>query len=119
MNLENYKELKKKELKEERDLRRKLNNDVYYKEKYFDYDEESRKNIINAIISLTLTGQENIEWVCADDTFITLTCADLKTIVTIAFKRDSELEQTYYNYKRMVDIAQTFEEVNNITWSKF
>ena len=112
--LEELKEMKKLQLKAERDAKEVLPIDSNGHS--FDYDEKARDRINAAIIALELQSPEaSIEWTLADNTSIPVTANDLKMVIAAVALRSNELHVAYRAASNKVDAATSKEELDKIT----
>lgn len=83
----------------------------------FDFDEKARDRINSAIIALDLMGENaTIEWTTADNTNVTVTANDLRTVIANVAIRSNELHVKYRNLKQHIEKCNTKEELDSIKW---
>lgn len=83
----------------------------------YDYDEKARDRVNAAIIALDLMGEgATIEWTMANNTNANVTANDLRAMIGAVALRSNTLHVKYRHLKDMVNAAQTYEEVQAITW---
>lgn len=112
--LDELKEMKKLQLKAERDAKEVLPIDSNGHS--FDYDEKARDRINAAIIAMELQGSEvSIEWTLADNTSIPVTANDLKMVIAAVAIRSNDLHVAYRGASDKVNDVITKEELEKIT----
>lgn len=112
--LDELKEMKKLQLKAERDAKEVL--PIEYNGNSYDYDEKARDRINAAIIAMELKGPEaSIEWTLADNTSTVVTANDLKMVIAAVAVRSNELHIAYRAASDKVDAATTKEDLDKIT----
>lgn len=114
INIEEFKTLKIKELKKERDIREVL--PISCKGKIFDYDDKARERMRIAQQALEDNNIPSQTWTCADNTTTELTVEDFKAINTIAAQRSGQLHEQYNKLKVYIDALKTVEEVEIVTF---
>ena len=113
--LEVIKQRKITELKYQRDKAEV--EPIEYKGSLFDFDEKARDRINSAIIALDLMDENaTIEWTTADNTNVTVTANDLRTVIANVAIRSNELHVKYRNLKERVEKCNTKEELDSIKW---
>lgn len=90
---------------------------IKYKGSLFDFDEKARDRINSAIIALDLMGENaTIEWTTADNTNVTVTANDLRTVIANVAIRSNELHVKYRELKEQIEKCSTKEELDSIKW---
>lgn len=90
---------------------------IEYNGSIFDFDEKARDRINSAIIALDLMGENaTIEWTTADNTNVTVTANDLRTVIANVAIRSNELHVKYRNLKERIEKCNTKEELDSIKW---
>lgn len=113
--LEVIKQRKITELKYQRDKAEV--EPIEYNGNLFDFDEKARDRINSAIIALDLMGENaTIEWTTADNTNVTVTANDLRTVIANVAIRSNELHVKYRNLKERIEKCNTKEELDSIKW---
>jgi len=109
------KSIKLQELKNQRDTLEV--EPILYNGNYFDYDEKSRDRINAAIIALDLQGESAfLSWTTANNTNATVTANDLRGIIASVALRSNELHIKYRQLADLVNLAETKEELDAITF---
>lgn len=113
--LEVIKQRKIAELKYQRDKAEV--EPIEYNGNLFDFDEKARDRINSAIIALDLMDENaTIEWTTADNTNVTVTANDLRTVIAKVAIRSNELHVKYRNLKERIEKCATKEELDSIKW---
>ena len=113
--IEEIKRRKREELKDARDLAEI--EPIEYNGNLYDYDEKARDRINAAIIALEQFGSNaTLKWTMADNTSVEITASDLRNVITAVAVRSNALHIKYRQLKELIDIATTYEELNEITW---
>ena len=108
--LEVLKQRKIAELKYQRDTAEV--QPITYNGNLYDYDEKARDRINVAIVALGGTG--SLVWTTADNKDVSVTAADLRSVLIAVAVRSNELHIRYRNAKAKVEEAQTAEELEAI-----
>lgn len=111
-------ELKKAKIYLLKDTRDSLEvRPIEYNGSLFDFDEKARDRINSAIIALDLMGENaTIEWTTADNTNVTVTANDLRTVIANVAIRSNELHIKYRNLKERIEKCNTKEDLDSIKW---
>lgn len=81
-----------------------------------DADQQSRMDIMGALMSMQITGQASRLWRCADNVMRQLTAAELGAVgAAIAARRQGLIETSDALYQQ-IQAAQTSEAVQAVTW---
>nr|DAI15894.1 MAG TPA: protein of unknown function (DUF4376) [Caudoviricetes sp.] len=111
--LEEIKAAKIAELKAQRDVAEV--KPIEYNGHSYDYDSKARARISAAIIALELQGEgADIAWTTADNQDVSVTAADLRTIVAAVAVRSNALHIAYRQAKAQIEAADTAEEINAV-----
>lgn len=113
-SLEEVKEWKINELKNIRNS--KELDPIEYNNHLFDADKDSLDRLNYAIITLSTTHTDQINWTCADNTDTVMSVNDLNMVIANVGIRSNDLHIKYRLLKEQVNQAQTVEEVNSIIW---
>lgn len=89
---------------------------ILYKGVLFDADKDSLDRLNYAIITLTATHTESIEWTTAENTDVPMTVNDLNLVIASVGNRSNQLHIIYRDLKEQVNACTTVEEVEAITW---
>lgn len=90
---------------------------IEYNGNLFDFDEKARDRINSALIALDLMCENaTIEWTTANNTNVTVTANDLRTVIANVAIRSNELHVKYRNLKERVEKCNTKEELDSIKW---
>lgn len=113
--LEESKTAKIAELKAQRDAAEVA--PITYKGYSFDYDSKARDRISAAIVALDLQGEgADIAWTTADNQDVSVTAADLRTIVAAVAVRSNALHIKYRSLKAQVQACSSAGDVEAIKW---
>lgn len=85
---------------------------IEYNGNLYDYDEKARDRINVAIVALGDTS--SLIWTTADNKDVSVTAADLRSVLIAVAVRSNELHIRYRNAKAKVEEAQTAEELEAI-----
>lgn len=81
-----------------------------------DADQQSRMDIMGALMSMQITGQASRLWRCADNMMRPLTAAELGAVgAAIAARRQALIETSDTLYQQ-IEAALTSEAVQAVTW---
>lgn len=89
---------------------------ILYNDVLFDADKDSLDRLNYAIITLTATHTESIEWTTAENTDVPMTVNDLNLVIASVGNRSNQLHIIYRDLKEQVNACTTVEEVEAITW---
>ena len=89
---------------------------ILYNGVLFDADKDSLDRLNYAIITLTATHTESIEWTTAENTDVPMTVNDLNMVIASVGNRSNQLHIIYRDLKEQVNACTTVEEVEAITW---
>lgn len=89
---------------------------ISYNGVLFDADKDSLDRLNYAIITLTATHTESIEWTTAENTDVPMTVNDLNLVIASVGNRSNQLHIIYRNLKEQVNACTIVEEVEAITW---
>jgi hypothetical protein len=89
---------------------------ILYNGVLFDADKDSLDRLNYAIITLTATHTESIEWTTAENTDVPMTVNDLNLVIASVGNRSNQLHIIYRDLKEQVNACTTVEEVEAITW---
>ena len=89
---------------------------ISYNGVLFDADKDSLDRLNYAIITLTATHTESIQWTTAENTDVSMTVNDLNLVIASVGNRSNQLHIIYRNLKDQVNACTTVEEVEAITW---
>lgn len=90
---------------------------IEYNGHSYDYDSKARERINAAIIALDQQGADaDIAWTTADDNDVTVTAADLRTVIAAVAVRSNALHVKYRTLKQQVQECKTMEELEVIKW---
>ena len=89
---------------------------ITYNNVLFDADKDSLDRLNYAIITLTATHTESIEWTTAENTDVSMTVNDLNLVIASVGNRSNQLHIIYRDLKEQVNAGTTVEEVEAITW---
>ena len=112
--LEEAKAAKINELKSTRNT--KELEPILYNGVLFDADKDSLDRLNYAIITLTATHTESIDWTTAENTDVPMSVNDLNLVIASVGNRSNQLHIIYRNLKEQVNACTTVEEVDAITW---
>lgn len=111
LSLEELKEIKIYELKEQR--KQLETAPIMYKDKEIDYDKESQFRI-GLVSELLEENDTNIKWTMTDNDEEQLTVADFKQIRLLAAQRVIDLHNKYNEVKILVESAKTEDDLKKI-----
>lgn len=111
--IEEIREAKKEELKDERDRIQEL--PIEYNGKSFDYNKESLQKLNEAKDALEGTEDKQI-WICADNTLTYLTYNDIMAIKLLGKNRSNDAHIQYAKLRFIVDSLETEEEIKAVTF---
>lgn len=111
LSLEELKEIKIYELKEQR--KQLETAPIMYKDKEIDYDKESQFRI-GLVSELLEENDTNIKWTMTDNDEEQLTVADFKQIRLLAAQRVIDLHTKYNEAKILVESAKTEDDLKKI-----
>lgn len=111
LSLEELKEIKIYELKEQR--KQLETAPIMYKDKEIDYDKESQFRM-ELVSELLEENDTNIKWTMTDNDEEQLTVADFKQIRLLAAQRVIDLHNKYNEVKILVESAKTEDDLKKI-----
>lgn len=111
LSLEELKEIKIYELKEQR--KQLETAPIMYKDKEIDYDKESQFRM-ELVSELLEENDTNIKWTMTDNDEEQLTVADFKQIRLLAAQRVIDLHTKYNEVKILVESAKTEDDLKKI-----
>lgn len=89
---------------------------ISYNGVLFDADKDSLDRLNYAIITLTATHTESIQWTTAENTDVPMTVNDLNLVIASVGNRSNQLHIIYRQLKEQVNACTTVEEVEAIIW---
>lgn len=103
-------------LVEFKSIRKKMEKQVIeYNYHFFDYDDISKRRIMDAITELNLIGGMK-SWTTADNEDIVVNANDLAGVVAEASKRSDSLHKHYQFLKKKLESLTTVKEIKEVTW---